>query len=81
MSIDRRLTCVEALRRLDSYLDDEVSHLDQARVEQHLRECEACAKKFGFERALLDQLRGKLREVELPAQLKSRIMGTLARIG
>jgi anti-sigma factor (TIGR02949 family) len=80
VSIDRRLTCVEALRRLDSYLDGEVSHLDHERVEQHLRECEACAKKFGFERSLLDQLRGKLREVELPDQLRSRIMGTLARI-
>jgi anti-sigma factor (TIGR02949 family) len=80
VSIDRRLTCVEALRRLDSYLDDEVSHRDHELVEQHLRECEACAKKFGFEHALLDQLRGKLREVELPAQLKSRIMRTLASI-
>ena len=81
MNIDRRLTCVEALRRLDTYLDGEVSRLDHERVEHHLRECEACAKKFGFEQALLDQLRGKLREVKLPAQLRSRIMGTLARIG
>jgi anti-sigma factor (TIGR02949 family) len=72
---------VEALRRLEVYLDGEISELDHRRVEHHLRECEACAKKFGFERTLLDQLRGKLREVELPDQLRNRIMASLARIG
>jgi anti-sigma factor (TIGR02949 family) len=81
VTIDRRLTCVEALRRLDTYLDGEVANLDHRRIEAHLRECEACAKKFGFERTLLDQLRGKLREVEMPDQLRTRIMASVGRIG
>jgi anti-sigma factor (TIGR02949 family) len=77
MSIDRRLTCVEALRRLDDYLDHELPTLDTGRVEAHLRECEACAKEFGFERSVIDQIRGKLREVPLPDSLRLRIMSTL----
>ena len=80
MTIDRRLTCVEALRRLDDYLDHELLRLDEHRVEAHLRECEACAKEFGFERSVIDQLRAKLREVPLPDSLKGRIMRTLEGI-
>jgi anti-sigma factor (TIGR02949 family) len=80
VTIDRRFTCVEALRRLDDYLDHELIALDARRVEAHLRECEACAKEFGFERSVIDQLRGKLRDVKLPAALRHRIMATLDEI-
>ena len=80
MNIDRRLTCVEALRRLDDYLDHELAQLDLRRVEQHIHECEACAKKFGFERSLVDQVRAKLREGEMPPQVRSRVLAALARI-
>jgi anti-sigma factor (TIGR02949 family) len=80
VNIDRRFTCVEALRRLDDYLDHELIALDVGRVEAHLRECEACAEKFGFERAVIDQLRGKLRDVQLPDALRHRIMATLDEI-
>src|SRR6266567_7419333 len=74
VNIDRRLTCVEALRRLDDYLDGELARLDAGRVEQHLEVCAACAKEFGFERTLIDQLRGKLRDVQMPPQVRGRIM-------
>jgi len=78
--MDRRLTCIEALRRLDDYLDRELPQVDVHRVEAHLRECEMCAKEFGFERALVDQVRAKLSEIEMPQHLRGRVLAALARI-
>lgn len=74
----RRISCEEALRRLDDYLDRELDTRTLADVEAHLRECEACAREYRFERAMLDQVRAKLRAVTLPTALRDRIVGLLA---
>ena len=37
-----RLTCEEALRRLDDYLDSELDERQMAMVRRHLKECDMC---------------------------------------
>jgi anti-sigma factor (TIGR02949 family) len=74
-----RYTCEEMLRRLDDYLDRELSPAEIQRVEHHLHDCEACAREFGFEASVIRAVRTKLREVEVPATLLDRVAMSLAR--
>ena len=53
MKVDRMvagLWCHDVLATLSDYLDDELAAPDRARVEDHLRGCDACAR-FGGELA------------------------------
>ena len=74
-----RYTCEEMLRRLDDYLDRELSAEEIVRVEEHLQECEACIREFGFEASVIRAVRAKLREVEVPQSLADRVAMSLAR--
>ncbi len=74
-----RYTCEEMLRRLDDYLDRELSPEEIVRVEEHLQDCEACIREFGFEARVLDAVRAKLRDVEVPQTLADRVAMSLAR--
>jgi anti-sigma factor (TIGR02949 family) len=74
-----RYTCEEMLRRLDDYLDRELSPDETRRVEEHLTECEACIREFGFEASVVRAVREKLRDVEVPESLLDRVALSLAR--
>ena len=72
MSLDR-YTCLETVRRLDDYLDRELSTDETHEVERHLEVCDRCLRRFQFEGAVLDELRLKLRRVVVPETLESRL--------
>jgi anti-sigma factor (TIGR02949 family) len=74
-----RYTCEEMLRRLDDYLDRELTADEIQRMEEHLQDCEACIREFGFEANVLRAVRAKLREVEVPQSLADRVAMSLAR--
>jgi anti-sigma factor (TIGR02949 family) len=72
-----RYTCEEAFRRLDDYLDRELSAEETALVNEHLEICAGCAREFNFEESVLEGVRAKLRQIELPPTLQARILGVL----
>ena len=74
-----RYTCEEMLRRLDDYLDRELTPEEIRRVEDHLEDCEACIREFGFEASVVRAVRAKLRDVEVPETLLDRVAMSLAR--
>ncbi len=74
-----RYTCEEMIRRLDDYLDRELTPGETRRVEEHLTDCEACVREFGFEASMLRAVRAKLRDVEVPEALADRVAMSLAR--
>lgn len=74
-----RFTCEEAFRRLDDYLDRELMPIEMTRVREHLEICEGCAREFRFEASLLDGVRQKLRQIDLPDGLQSRVLAALER--
>jgi len=76
MTLDR-YTCLETVRRLDDYLDRELSTTETVEVERHLEVCDRCLKRFQFEGAVLDDLRTKLRYVPVPATLAARLRNAL----
>jgi anti-sigma factor (TIGR02949 family) len=76
MNLDR-YTCLETVRRLDDYLDRELSPAETHEVERHLEVCDHCLKRFQFEGAVLDDLRIKLRRVVVPETLETRLRRAL----
>ena len=74
-----RFTCEEAFRRLDDYLDRELSPTEMELVRQHLEICEGCAREFTFEGSVVDSVRTKLRQIDVPQGLTARIMGLVER--
>ena len=67
------LNCAETFRRLDDYVDRELSAEELAAVESHLDQCAICAGEFAVERDLLDAIRAKLARLRMPAGLMAKI--------
>lgn len=72
-----RMTCESAFRRLDDYLDRQLSPDEMRLVEEHLHICEACTREFTFEASVLDGVRRKLKSLEMPPDLLARIAARL----
>ena len=72
-----RYTCEEAFRRLDDYLDRELTPEETVLVREHLDICAGCAREFTFEASVLRGVRDKLRQIDVPASLQARILGVL----
>ena len=76
MKLDR-YTCLETVRRLDDYLDRELSDKERREVERHLETCDRCLGRFRFEGGVLDELKTKLRRVKTPDTLAARLRKAL----
>jgi anti-sigma factor (TIGR02949 family) len=68
-----RYTCEETFRRLDDYLDRELTPHEMQLVKEHLAICALCASEYTFEESVLRQVRGKLQRVAAPADLLAKI--------
>ena len=76
---ERIITCEETFRRLEDYVDRELSAEEMERVSQHLAACEGCAHEFHFQEQTLQALRNRLQRIAMPATLLSRISQALAQ--
>ena len=72
-----RHTCEEAFRRLDDFLDRRLTPEETRLVEEHLQICAACTREFAFEASVLNTVRRKLRQLEAPPDLLSRVLSQL----
>jgi len=72
-----RMTCESAFRRLDDFLDRQLSPEETRLVEEHLRICAACTLEFNFEASVLAGVRRKLRAIAAPPDLLARISAQL----
>lgn len=70
-------SCRETLDRLEDYLDRELSANEVKKVEQHLKLCRQCTKKFAFEARLLEEMRAKINRIRMPSDLKDRVFHAL----
>ena len=69
--------CEEAFRRLDDFVDRELTEDEIDRVMKHLQICEACAEGFGFEGSLLREVREKINQVAIPPDLREKVFKRL----
>jgi len=72
-----RYTCEETIRRLDDYLDRELTPHEMQLVNEHLEICVMCASKYNFEARALERLRDKLSRIGVPADLMAKVSHAL----
>ncbi|HXH13528.1 MAG TPA: zf-HC2 domain-containing protein [Alphaproteobacteria bacterium] len=72
-----RYTCQETFRRLDDYLDRELSPREMQLVREHLEICALCASEYAFEESVLRQVRSKLQRIAAPPDLLAKITRAL----
>lgn len=78
MSVVDRYTCEEVFRRLNDYLDRELSPAELALVKEHLDTCAQCASEHAFEASVLQELKRKLRRIDLPQSLVDKVAAILS---
>lgn len=74
-----RYSCEETFRRLDDYLDRELTPHEMQLVREHLDICALCASEYAFEESVLEQVRAKVRRIAAPADLMGKIMRALGQ--
>ena len=72
-----RTNCEEAFRRLNDFLDRRLSPEEMRIIEEHLEICAWCAREFNFETSVLHGVKRKLRQIDMPPDLLSRIVSQL----
>ena len=72
-----RSNCEEAFRRLNDFLDRRLSPDEMRLIEEHLKICAWCAREFNFEASVLNGLKRKLKQVDAPPDLLSKILSRL----
>jgi anti-sigma factor (TIGR02949 family) len=67
------MTCEETFRRLDDFLDHELSASECLLVQEHLEACRICAAEFKFEADIWSEVRVKLQRTTVPPSLREKV--------
>lgn len=66
-------SCEEAVKRLNEYLDHELTPDERVVVLKHLEICRPCLKRFSFEQHLVVSLRQKVTSLCAPSVLREKL--------
>jgi anti-sigma factor (TIGR02949 family) len=72
-----RTNCEEAFRRLNDFLDRRLTPEEMRIIEEHLEVCAWCTREFNFEASVLYGVKRKLRQLDAPPDLVTRILSRL----
>jgi anti-sigma factor (TIGR02949 family) len=78
MSAIDRFTCEDVFRRLDDFVDRELSSREMELAREHIEVCAECAQEYDFSALTLTTIKTKLRRIEVAPQLVERIALALA---
>jgi anti-sigma factor RsiW len=70
-------TCEETFRRVEDYVDRELSPDELRLVEEHLQVCARCAHEFDFESAVLNDVRKRLTRIQVSPSIRQRVARAL----
>ena len=65
--------CAEVEKRVQAYLDNQVSDEELLLIDEHLSYCLPCDKKVEFEQKLKEIIKHKATEVEYPKALEEEL--------
>lgn len=74
-----QLTCEETFRRLDDFLDHELSENECRLVRKHLEICAVCAREFEFEASVWSEVRAKVQQTVVPPNLRGKVSRLLKK--
>src|SRR5437879_3989197 len=71
------MTCDEAIKLMDGYLDGELDPITSQTIEQHLRECHNCDQAYKTHGSLMRSMGNGTLYYKAPAKLRERIQSSL----
>src|SRR6266516_4989642 len=71
------MTCEEATKLMDGYLDGELDPMTSQKIEQHLRDCHKCEQAYEAHTALAHAISRDAPYYKAPAELRERIQSSL----
>jgi anti-sigma factor (TIGR02949 family) len=71
------MNCEKATDLMDGYLDGELDPVTSQAIEQHLRDCRNCEKKYMANRTLIRAVGSAISYYKAPAELRERIQSSL----
>jgi anti-sigma factor RsiW len=71
------MTCEEAIKLMDGYLDGELDPITNQTIEEHLRECQKCDEAYKTHAALIRPVGQAIPYYKAPAGLRERIQSSL----
>jgi mycothiol system anti-sigma-R factor len=71
--------CAAVIARLYEFLDDELASEVCEVIRGHLARCQACARRFEYERVFLRVIEWRTRLEQAPPELRRRILESLLR--
>ena len=74
-------SCVDVLRHLWDYLDDEMTPGGAQRLHAHIAGCAQCREYEGYQKGFLDTLATLRAEFGAPTELRQRLADKLKRQG
>lgn len=66
-------SCEEAVKRLNEYLDHELTESERVVVLKHLELCKPCLRRFTFEQTLIVSLRQKINRLCTPQPVRDKL--------
>lgn len=66
-------SCEAAIRRLNEYLDHELTEAERVIVLKHLEFCRPCMSRFTFEQTLVISIRQKISHLCVPPNLREKL--------
>ena len=70
-------SCEEAVKRLNEYLDHQLTEEERSVVLKHLEICKPCLNRFSFESTLMTSLRQKISRLCAPEGLRDKLKNIL----
>jgi len=74
-------SCEEAVKRLNDYLDHEMTDTERVVVLKHLEICRPCLRRFTFEQTLVLSLRQKVGLLCVPPTVREKLSALLREEG
>jgi mycothiol system anti-sigma-R factor len=71
------MSCEEAIKLMDGYLDGELDPLTSQKIEQHLRDCRKCEQAYEAHTALAHAISRGAPYYKAPAELRQRVRSSL----
>ena len=74
-----RYTCEDVFRKLDDYMDRNLSAEEVRLVREHLAACDQCVSEYSFEEDLLRTVRDRVQRIQAPPDLLARIVERIGK--
>jgi anti-sigma factor (TIGR02949 family) len=74
-----RYDCEHVFKRLDDYLDRELTPQEMKLIEEHLEICAWCAETYQFQAEVLNAVRSRLQRIPTSSRLLAKVSSALKK--